>query len=138
MFESFKERAKPAIGDRVRVYRNLNKPSFYSILAMSGENKGRVLGYSKAVHLTNIKFIVSAKTREKVVLNKCRTVHAYAEGDFAEALGCIPEKINRTEARRITYQPFIHGHFFDRAMPEIPLFNLPDGYLFGADCLSLS
>jgi len=45
----------------VRVYRNLLKPNFFSIQAMEGPNKGKVVGYARAVGLENVTFVVSKK-----------------------------------------------------------------------------
>lgn len=59
---------------RVRVYRNLNKPEFYSILAMEGDNKGKVVGYAKSVLIENGQFVVGAKSRLRVLSEKRKKV----------------------------------------------------------------
>lgn len=136
MFESFKGRNEPLPGQRVRVYRNLNKPAFYSILAMGGDDKGKVVGYAKAVSLTDIEFLVSEKTRNKVLEKQCRTVHAYAQGLYESSNETLPETFTKAQIVNITYQPFINAYFFARNKPDKALNKIKSGCLFGADCVT--
>lgn len=64
---------------KVRVYYNLNR-DVWSIKAMEGEFKGKVIGYAGSVHLKDAKTIVSAAGRQRVLREKRKNVHAYIEG----------------------------------------------------------
>jgi hypothetical protein len=134
MFHSFKNREEPKADERVRVYRNLNMPTLFSIMAMTGPNKYRVVGHAKAVHLANITLKVSTTTREKVVLEKVRTVHAYADG-FYQKSGCVlPHNFTGCDVKNVTYQPFIRGYFFNRDEPQVPVGKIDECCMFGANC----
>lgn len=50
-FTAFRGRTCPEPGLPVRVYRNLNRPGLYSMVALSGPYKGKVVGYAPAVAL---------------------------------------------------------------------------------------
>lgn len=66
---------------RVRVYYNLNR-SVWSIKAMDGEHKGRVIGYAKAVTLRDAHTVVSEAGRQRVLREKRKNVHAYIDGEI--------------------------------------------------------
>lgn len=89
MFVSFKDRSIRA-GMRVRVYRNLLKPGLFSIQAMEGPDKDKVVGYARAVGLENVRFVVSKKTWERVISEGARTVFAFAEGALVNCLEALP------------------------------------------------
>lgn len=135
-FHSLKGRPAPARGDRVRVYRNLNKPTFFSILALDGPYKGKVLGYAPVVGMLNVRLKVSSKSREGVLSKGVRTVHAFAEGEFLALSDTLPAHIAGGEVSRVTYQPFVAGHFFDRDEPETAIWNLNEVWTQGPDLLS--
>ncbi|MEC4091610.1 hypothetical protein [Pseudoalteromonas rubra] len=97
-------------GMKVRVYRNLNKPEFYSILAREGEHKGKVVGYAKCVQLDNATFIVSEKSRQRVVRDQRRNVHAFVEGIITDAFDAIQVQPGN---EYITYNPYARGEFFN-------------------------
>jgi hypothetical protein len=134
-FESFKDRPEPSAGVRVRVYRNLLRPSYFSIMAMTGECKNLVLGHARAVHLQNVRLITSEVTRAKVIKNKSRVVHAYADGFYQRASDTLPQDFSLDGTRQVTYQPFVRQHFFDRDEPEAPVSALAECCMFGANCL---
>lgn len=100
-------------GMRVRVYRNLNKPDYYSILAMEGIHKRLVCGYAKSIVLENVTFVVSEKSRHRVLKTKTRNVHAYCDGyiigAFEMAVPC-----NGFDSI-VTYNPFVLGSFYHRS-----------------------
>ncbi len=107
-----KEVRQCVVNTRVRVYRNLNKPEYYSIKAMDGEHKGKVVGYAKSVVLKNVKFIVGEKSRLTVVKNQRRNVHAYCEGIIVDALDVVQTLSGYRHV--VTYNPFKHATFFVR------------------------
>jgi hypothetical protein len=132
-------RSAPAIGDRVRVYRNLPlfKHRVFSIMAMSGPCKGLVLGYSRVVGLERVTFKVSEATRQKVIAKNCRTVHAFAEGYIASLSSTLPDSCQGEDVGKITYNPFLSGHFYDRSNPGNPVKTADEIYTWGADLLCL-
>jgi len=99
----------------VRVYRNLNKPEFYSILARTGKNKGKVIGYAKAIRLIHAKTIVSEKSRQRVLKEGRKNVHAFCEGIIVDASNVIQ---NIDDKKVITYSPYKMGSFYDRLTEE--------------------
>ena len=66
---------------KVRVYYNLNK-SVWSIKAMEGTLKGRVVAHAKGVALYDARTIVSQAGRERVLREGRKNVHAYIEGSL--------------------------------------------------------
>lgn len=78
-FNSFKGRWVHA-GQRVQVYRNLNRPgTTYSI---RDKKTGLVLGHAKHILLNNCIFRVNQVGRQKVVETKHKSIHAWVEGHF--------------------------------------------------------
>lgn len=99
-------------GQKVRVYRNLNKPEFFSIMACTGECKGLVCGYARAVRVKDGSFIVSEKSRQRVLREKSRNVHAFVEGcldDMAEFVQQLP----LNDVLTVSYNPYKMGSFYD-------------------------
>ncbi len=73
-------KAAPVV-QKVAVYFNLHKKVF-SIKALSGEFKGRVIAHSEYVELENCKFKVSEAGRQRVLREKRKNVHAFVTGDL--------------------------------------------------------
>lgn len=135
-FQSFRGRPAPSASMKVRIYRNLNRPSLFSIVALSGEHKGQVLGYAPVVGISNVVLKVSEKQRTGVLEKKVRTVHAFAEGNLV-GLACeLPEACRASTAKVITYQPFRAGHFFDRAAPEVPVYHEDEVWSAGSNLVA--
>lgn len=107
------ETAYPALlpvglaGMLVWVYYNLNKRTF-SIMAREGPRKGRVIYHADVVFLRSVTLKVSARGRNRVLREKCRNVHAGAEGWLCEAVD-IPQG----PANVITYNPYLGDRFVD-------------------------
>ncbi len=110
-FESLvsKQTRRCYIGQRVRVYRNLNKADYYSILAMSGVDKGKVVGYARCVCLESVSFKVSLKSRDRVLSQKRKNVHAFCEGLLTKA---FVSPIRVDGLHYITYDPYKNSYFF--------------------------
>lgn len=135
MFYPKEDRPEPAPGARVRVYRNINKPEYFSILAMSGPHKGLVLGHSRCVSLSDVTFRASQATRKKVIQRQRKAVHAFADGYYACVTEApVPEFLAQSP-RRVTYHPYVREYFFDKEVPEVPVAAAKQVFLFGADCL---
>jgi hypothetical protein len=69
-------------GLRVDVYRNLRKKC-WSIRAMEGRRKGRVVAHADSLHLYHCKFHVSEAGRQRVLREKKKNVHAWVSGYFS-------------------------------------------------------
>jgi len=72
------------IGDRVSVYRNLHLDNKFSIRAMDGEYRSKVMGYATCIILEEINFFVG-KGIHKARAEKQRNVHAFVRGRFLDA-----------------------------------------------------
>jgi hypothetical protein len=136
-FVSFKGRPAPRPGQRVRVHRNLNRPSYYSLRMLEGPTKGKVVGYAPATCLHDVKLAVSEPGRNRVLRDKQRNVHAWAEGIFETCTDAPPLPYQRRDVRRHTYFPFNKGHFFDRTRPDQPVTEIQRAWITGADILAL-
>lgn len=68
---------------RVFVYFNLHKKVF-SVKAMEGHNKGRVIAHSNHVTLLNATFKVSEAGRQRVLREQRKNVHAGVIGEWVE------------------------------------------------------
>jgi hypothetical protein len=64
---------------RVEVYRNLHKDC-YSVRALSGENKGLVIGHVQSITLQDVSFAVQPAGRNRVLEEKRKNVHAFIRG----------------------------------------------------------
>ena len=81
---------------RVFVYWNLNKDC-YSVRALEGPNKGRVIAHSAAVQLADVAFPVGNAGRlQSIRGHKC--VHAGLRGLLTLRIGDLDEGMRRTEA----------------------------------------
>lgn len=114
---------------KVRVFKNLNKGCL-SILATSGEYRGKVIAYANAVLIRQCEFIVSEKSRQRAVKEGVRNVHAFCQGELVD-LDLIetryPVEMPETPwvgghedltPRRVRYNPFYKATFFDAATEE--------------------
>ena len=116
------------IGDQVAVYRNLNKPGLFSIKALSGPNKGKVVGYAASVQLANVTFKVSEASRQRVLSKRQREVHAWAIG----TLTAYGDAQDVSGMHAVTYQPYVSETFFYRH-DGAPIKAAPMCILQGAD-----
>jgi len=67
------------MSERVEVYWNLTK-NCYSIRALAGENKGRVVATPSTVYLEDVTFAVQPAGRAKVLAERRKNVHAFVRG----------------------------------------------------------
>jgi len=122
-------------GDLCDLYRNLNKPSFFSCKQRNGEFKGKVTLYAKVIIVKNPTFVISEKSRQRV-LKANRNVHSYLRANFDSASDDI-SLVNFDGARACTYNPYFAGYFFDcETKAEITndeVKNYPFGVLFGSN-----
>lgn len=93
------------IGQRIRLYRNLNNHKMSIQTKIPGKG-WRVYGYSSNLALQTVEFVVSEKSRQRCLREKCRNVHAYATGTVVEINGNTPISLG--------YNPYFAGYFFDK------------------------
>lgn len=97
---------------RVEVYWNLHKRRF-SIRALEGENKGRVIEHAYAVSLVNAKFAVQPAGRERVRQEGKKNVHAFVRGRLVPEAHAKSFNPFDPEPREVTYNPYMYDSFVD-------------------------
>tara|TARA_A100001011_G_C14315533_1_gene847800 strand:- start:2493 stop:2855 length:363 start_codon:yes stop_codon:yes gene_type:complete len=94
---------------RVKVYFNLHKKLF-SVVAMEGASKGRVIKHVSEIDLEKCSFRVQKAGRERVLLERRKNVHAYILGHTMSA--SIKNEMLDGEA---TYNPYKYSTFVDKS-----------------------
>ncbi|WP_372997680.1 hypothetical protein [Marinobacter sp.] len=135
-WESFQGRPRPHKGMKVKLYKNLNRQRRFSLVAMEGEHKGKVLGYSPAVLVRSVEMKVSEAGRQTVIRQGVRNVHAHCICFVEDLASELPPNVATEKAKRITYQPFLCGHFWDREDPKQPIWKLDSAWAYGPDLIS--
>jgi len=92
---------------RVKVYFNLHKKLF-SVVAMEGENKGRVIEHVNEVELAKPVFRVQQAGRRRVLKENKKNVHAYVAG-----YTCSLKDSVKMDGEA-TYNPYKYSTFVDR------------------------
>ena len=87
---------------RVEVYRNLHKNCF-SVRALSGENKGRVIDHVQSIMLRDATFVVQPAGRERVLQEQRKNVHAFVRGTITD------QPIQR--GLPVRYDPYLNDAF---------------------------
>jgi len=73
---------------KVFVYRNLHKEgNVYSLKALDGPAKGRVVAHAHGVMLEDCQFVVSETGRKRVLKEKRKNVHAGIVGELVSVAG---------------------------------------------------
>lgn len=93
---------------RVFVYFNLHK-KVWSVKALDGPNKGKVIARLPSVDLVGAQFKVSEAGRQRVLKERKKNVHAGVVGYLASILH-MP-----SEVKSVRYNPYVRGEFFDQA-----------------------
>ena len=105
---------------KVFVYFNLHKKMF-SIKALEGVNKGRVIGHADAVVLDDVTFKVSEAGRQRVLRERKKNVHAGVVGQLnAQGIRLISAAVSL--ATNVTYNPYKYQSFVDAVTLE-PVMN---------------
>lgn len=98
---------------KVFVYFNLHRKCF-SIKALEGDNKGRVIAHADKVYLSDATFKVSQAGRERVIREKRKNVHAgvvgHWEKDF-QSFNDVSVDLLREIGKPITYNPYKYETF---------------------------
>ena len=84
---------------KVFVYYNLHKKLF-SVKALEGPNKGRVIAHRTELNLGNVTFKVSEAGRQRVLREQRKNVHAGVVGEW---YGTVQPMDNGTP---VTYNPY--------------------------------
>jgi hypothetical protein len=92
----------PPLNVRVFVYFNLHKHLF-SVKALSGFEKGRVIYHASNVYLNEVEFKVNEAGRQRVLKEKRKNVHAGVIGWLGN-----PRDVYSTT---ITYNPYKYNSF---------------------------
>jgi hypothetical protein len=115
---------------RVEVYRNLARDA-WSIRALEGEHKGRVIAWAPSLLLDHCTMHVSAAGRQRVLRDKRKNVHAFIRGSLRYVDGgthvCRPKLArylsmltdvclcwrfeDAVHAEAITYNPYKYSSF---------------------------
>lgn len=93
---------------KVTVYWNLHR-NCWSI-----RHKGKVIGYADSLMLNDVTFKVYEASRQRVIREKKKNVHAFACGTLLEKNGVKPENMNRA----ISYNPYRFSFFYDKLTLE--------------------
>lgn len=108
------------------VYYNLHREC-WSLKALEGPSKGRVIGHAKYVDMANVTWKVSEAGRQRVLREKRKNVHAGAVGDIQRWLGIDGRARSSCEGKSafdhgsqspnipalVTYNPYLAPTFTD-------------------------
>jgi hypothetical protein len=87
---------------KVFVYFNLHRKCF-SIKALEGANKGRVIDHAHSVALSNVTFKVSEAGRQRVLREQRKNVHAGVIGTLSGD--------DMVRCNQVTYNPYKGSNF---------------------------
>jgi hypothetical protein len=119
---------------RVNVYRNLSRKyrtqTAWSVMALEGSQKGKVIDRVAGAVLRDASFVVSEAGRQRVLREKQKNVHAFVRGDLIKVfpLNTLPKDLDgdalvpeHTGWVRVSYNPYHAGHFFrsDNGQPVL-------------------
>jgi hypothetical protein len=96
------------IGERVEVYWNLHKDCF-SVRALSGPDKGRVVAHTRIIDLADVTFVVRPAGRARVLAEGRKNVHAFVRGTVTASLDGVV-----TPYTEVTYNPYVTDSFVSR------------------------
>lgn len=115
----FKERQIKG-GTKIKAYFNIHK-NLFSFVAMEGEYRGRVVGHSSNLILSDVEFKVSKAGNRRVLLERHKNVHAFVVGSLcgAESADKLPEIEKNIVKKRlgdfVTYNPRKADYFYSMA-----------------------
>ena len=88
---------------KVKVYKNLTKDTW----SIQDYKTRKVIGYSENIRLENAKFVVSEKTRQRVIKEGKKYVHAFVVGELIESW-----KLTEDYFETVRYNPYMYDFFF--------------------------
>ena len=86
----------------VKVYKNLTRNTW----SIQDAKTRKVIGYSENIRLKDAKFVVSEKSRQRVIKEGKKYVHAFVVGEL------VDEWILKESFETVRYNPYISGSFF--------------------------
>ncbi|MCG7852045.1 MAG: hypothetical protein MIO92_05950 [Methanosarcinaceae archaeon] len=98
----------------VQVYRNLHKKCW------SIRQNGKVRCHALYISMKDCKTIVGEKTRQRVLREKKKYVHAFVVGTPVHNMA-VPFDERGPLWNSITYNPYIAGHFYVNSDPNVPV-----------------
>ena len=99
--------------NRVESYWNLHKQVF-SVRAIDGPNKGRVILHTHNQGMTDVTFAVQPAGRAKVLKEQKKNVHAFVRGRLDHyRWDPMDEYLREDKLTRITYNPYKYDSFVD-------------------------
>lgn len=109
----------------IRVYQNLRRRDW----SLLDPRTNRVIDHRASLVLLDVTFIVSEATRQRVIRQHRRTVHAYAQGTLTD----LPA---RAGGDRLHYNPFTSGAFWSAGQIITSAARVdfrPDGAFIGCE-----
>lgn len=97
---------------KVFVYFNLHKKC-WSVKALEGENKGKVVAHCETIVLKDCELKVSESGRQRVIREKKKYVHAGVVGHIVS----MDKKVKTTDTL-VTYNPYKYNSFVKKASDE--------------------
>jgi hypothetical protein len=98
---------------RVQVYFNSHK----KLWSIREKISNKVIYHKQRVVLTDVKFIVRESGRKRVLSEKRKNVHAWAEGEFLQN-----NKTNTKQCNvQIAYNPYVNYYFATRDNPSFQI-----------------
>lgn len=107
---------------RVKVYFNLHRHLF-SVVALEGPRKGRVIQHAETIALDDATFKVSEAGRQRVLREKRKNVHAFVVGTLSPIQDSYPGWVNV-----VTYNPYKYRTFVLRDS-KTPVLSSPKVWL---------
>lgn len=104
---------------RVFMYWNLHKQC-WSLKALSGPCRGRVVGHANSVELRQCHFKVSEAGRQRVLREKRKNVHAGVVGELVATDAPVS-----LDGVPVTYNPYRVGHFESADLLRTPMTEAP-------------
>ena len=95
-------------GTEVKIYRNLSKKTnsvMINVPNFFGQKRWIVVGYIDEIRLDNAQFIVGEKTRQKVIREKKKYVHAFVKGNWRSSWKLSGDH------EQVYYNPYQSGNF---------------------------
>ena len=104
-----------SMGCKADYYRNLNRKGYFSCRSRVGIHKGKVTCYANIFIVSNPIFVVSSASRNRVLANNKRNVHAFVRSSsLIDAINGDLDLYSLPPHDVITYQPFVRDCFFNR------------------------
>ena len=102
---------------KVFVYYNLHKKVF-SVKALEGLNKGRVIAHLAELNLSQATFKVSEAGRQRVLKEQRKNVHAGVVGEWYGTVDNINRLLVMEYGIPVTYNPYKYSSFVVKATEQ--------------------